>query len=32
MDKREYKQLISMSANGDAKAFSKLFNNNKAVV
>lgn len=25
MDKREYKQLISMSANGDAKAFSKLY-------
>lgn len=25
MDKKEYKQLISMSANGDAKAFSKLY-------
>lgn len=25
MDKREYKQLISMSANGDAKAFTKLY-------
>lgn len=25
MEKREYKQLISMAANGDAKAFSKLY-------
>lgn len=25
MDKKEYKQLISMSANGDAKAFTKLY-------
>ena len=25
MDKKEYRQLISMAANGDAKAFSKLY-------
>ncbi len=25
MDKKEYKQLVSMAANGDAKAFSKLY-------